>query len=148
MNLSRNFTLSELTRTDTNLPNSIEPDIKLTLFYLCQFILQPIRDKWGPYETSSGYRSSAVNSAVGGSPTSQHLVGEAHDGRPKIADTAEVFEWIVKESGIAYGQVILESRSKGFIIHISMPRLNEDNNKALIEMVVGGEKSYVPYDKL
>ena len=47
---------------------------------LCQKVLQPLRDKFGSaIIVNSGYRSPAVNKAVGGVPTSQHVRGEAAD---------------------------------------------------------------------
>ena len=44
MNLSKNFTLSELARTDTGLPNEPNYHEQQKLLYLATFILQPIRD--------------------------------------------------------------------------------------------------------
>ena len=43
-------------------------------------ILQPLRDAWGkPIHINSGYRCPALNKAVGGVPTSQHVRGQAAD---------------------------------------------------------------------
>ena len=82
MKLSKNFTLSELTKTDTGLlnnPNIIEEDF---LKQLCVYILQPIRDNCGRIDISSGYRSKAVNDTVGGVDNSQHKKGEEADISP------------------------------------------------------------------
>lgn len=80
MELSKNFTLRELTKTNTGLPNLIT-DLEIdNLTRLCQRVLQPARDKLGlPIIVNSGYRSEQVNKAVGGAPNSQHLKGEAGD---------------------------------------------------------------------
>lgn len=80
MNLSKNFTLKELTKTNTGLPNN-PSDIEIErLRLLCEKVLQPLRDVFGaPIIVNSGYRSPAVNKAVGGVPTSQHMKGEAAD---------------------------------------------------------------------
>ena len=80
MKLTDNFTLKELTKTNTGLPNLIT-DLEIdNLSRLCQKVLQPLRDIYGkPIIVNSGYRSERVNKAVGGVPTSQHRRGEAAD---------------------------------------------------------------------
>lgn len=80
MRLTDNFTLKELTKTNTGLPNLIT-DLEIdNLTRLCQKVLQPLRDVYGsPIIVNSGYRSERVNKAVGGVPTSQHRRGEAAD---------------------------------------------------------------------
>lgn len=80
MRLTDNFTLKELTKTNTGLPNLIT-DLEIdNLTRLCQKVLQPLRDIYGkPIIVNSGYRSERVNKAVGGVPTSQHRRGEAAD---------------------------------------------------------------------
>ena len=77
MNLSKNFKLSELIKSETairmdidNTPN--EEQIE-SLRLLCENILQPVRDHFGkPVKISSGFRCSALNQAAGGSATSDH----------------------------------------------------------------------------
>ena len=80
MRLTDNFTLKELTKTNTGLPNLIT-DLEIdNLSRLCQKVLQPLRDIYGkPIIVNSGYRSERVNKAVGGVPTSKHRRGEAAD---------------------------------------------------------------------
>lgn len=131
MNLSRSFTFNELVRTGTGLPNVpvyYEVD---KLLYLCLYILQPIRDKWGTISISSGFRSIGVNMAVRGSASSQHLKGEAADIQPQ-ANIISVYNWIMA-SDIKYGQLIFESKDNGKRewIHISLPRINKDNGQNL-----------------
>lgn len=80
MNLSKNFTLEELTKTDTGLSNTPTLQAKQALVELVQNVLQPARDILGlPITVTSGYRNEAVNKAVGGASTSQHRKGEAAD---------------------------------------------------------------------
>ena len=126
--LSDNFTLTEMCQTDTGLDNIAGTDSSQKLYYLCQFILQPIRDKFGRTVISSGYRSPEVNDAVKGSLSSQHIRGEAADIVPVNAPLYDVYAWI--SSNLNYGQSILYSRSN--FIHISMPRLLKDNKENLI----------------
>ena len=68
MNLSNNFTLDELMATSTGLINKPDDpvEVAVNLTRLAITLLQPIRDRWGPLQITSGFRSWAVNSAVGG----------------------------------------------------------------------------------
>ena len=141
MQLSKDFTRKELTKTDTGLANIAGEKDRAFLLLLAVFILQPIRDKFGKYTINSGYRSFKVNRKIGGSSTSQHLEGQAADGFPEEADIYEVYKWIVEESGIHFGQCIIYP-ANGFI-HISLPRLYKSNSQALI----CHEEKYLPYSE-
>lgn len=87
------FTLKELTRSVTaknkgidNTPGEAE---KNNLIALVENVLDPLREAWGqPIIITSGYRCPALNRAVGGSATSQHVTGEAADIRT-VSDTVE-----------------------------------------------------------
>lgn len=110
MKLSRNFTLSELTKSDTairkgidNNPNAEQVD-KLKL--LCEKILQPVRDHFGRVKVTSGYRSDALCVAIGSSLTSQHSKAEACDFECIGISNAEVSDWI--HNNLEYDQLILE----------------------------------------
>ena len=82
--LTKNFTLEEMTYSDTavnknikNIPNNEQ--IK-ALKYLCEEVLQPVRDILGvSIKVNSGFRSPELNKAIGGAVTSQHQKGEAAD---------------------------------------------------------------------
>jgi len=141
MQLSENFTLEELTHTDTGLPNSSGEVEKEKLLYLAVFVLQPLRDKWGGLNVASGYRSLPVNRAVGGGASSQHLKGEAADIIALDADLDEVFAWVVRSGKIPFGQCIRETVGIREWIHISLPRLDAANCQALVY----DGKRYKPY---
>ena len=87
------FTIRELTRSATataekidNTPSQAVVD-KLTA--LIENVLDPLREAWGaPIIVTSGYRSPALNRAVKGVPTSQHVLGEAADIHT-VSDTKE-----------------------------------------------------------
>ena len=80
MKITNNFTLSELTKTSTWLQNKPNRQQVATLIALCGKVLQPARDLYGEaIHVNSGFRSMAVNKAVGGVPNSQHTLGEAAD---------------------------------------------------------------------
>lgn len=102
------FTVSELTHSDKarelhidNTPFSYAVIDNLT--NLAENLLDPIREAWGkPLHVNSGYRCLALNKAVGGKPTSQHLKGEAADiTAGSKADNKKLFE-MIKASGLVY----------------------------------------------
>lgn len=130
MNISKNFTLEELTKTATNFPNNPPSEAIDRLLYLATYLLQPIRNKYGAIEITSGYRSIKVNQFIGGAPESQHLRGEAADIVPVEANIDIVFEWIVKE--LNFGQAIRENKNGKDWIHISLPRISKPNQQTLI----------------
>ena len=80
--LSEHFTLGELTKTsaktaDGNIPSHVHIE---NLRRLCHW-LELLRTRWNTLIINSGYRSEAVNKAVGGVATSNHLTGCAADIR-------------------------------------------------------------------
>ena len=115
MNLSRNFTLSELTKSDTairkginNNPNAEQIE---KLKALCENILQPVRDHFGRVKITSGFRSVDLCMAIGSSPNSQHAIAEAADFECIGVDNAELADWIHKN--LPYDQLILEFYTPG-----------------------------------
>ena len=126
MLLSRFFSFDELTNTshdDLLQRNKIEAnDFIANLKELAEVLLDHLRDKFGPITISSGFRGSSLNLRVNGSSTSQHCKGQAADCiRPDwdwaMLDT--VANWVAKESGLKFGQVIREKRGDAMWIHIS-----------------------------
>ena len=80
--MTKNFTLQELTATNTGLKNEPTQAAILWLKILAVSILQPLRDKVSkPITINSGYRSPAVNARVKGADKSAHLYGRAADIR-------------------------------------------------------------------
>ena len=72
MRLSKNFSLSELTKSQTALRMGINneptPGDLYNLHLLCDNILQPLREHYGrPVTISSGYRSEDLCVAIGSS---------------------------------------------------------------------------------
>jgi len=130
MQLSKNFTLDELTRTDTGLPNNPDSKAIALLKLLALFILQPLRDKYGRLIVNSGFRSVRINKEINGSPTSQHMEGQAADIRPLDMPLVTVYEGIVNNRYFEFGQCIIYP-DRGFI-HISLPRIHKENNQAMI----------------
>ena len=115
MNLSRNFTLQELIKSDTairldinNNPNSGQIE-KLKL--LCENILQPVRDHFGRVKVTSGFRSEALCIKIGSSVNSQHAKAEAADFECMGTDNAELADWIY--NNLEFDQLILEFYTPG-----------------------------------
>lgn len=127
--LSKNFALEELCATETGEDNIPDEAQKEKLFYLANLVLQPIRNTWGRIHINSGFRSELVNKKIGGSPTSQHMRGEAADIVPLDASIDDVFAWC--RENLVFGQLILESiifnGADVRWIHISLPRQNKPN---------------------
>ena len=87
MNLSQNFTLQELIKSDTavrkGIDNNPNSDQIAKLKLLCDNILQPVRDHFGPVVVTSCYRSPELSIAIGSSINSQHCNAEAVDMKNK-----------------------------------------------------------------
>ncbi len=111
MNLSRNFTLSELIKSDTairkginNNPNAEQIE---TLKAQSENILKPVRNHFGRVK---------INSGEGGGgfvvwARSQHAKAEAADFECIGVDNAELFDWI--KNNLSPDQLILEFYTPG-----------------------------------
>ena len=116
MKLTANFTLNELTQSETalrkGLDNAPTQDVISALQSLATNVLQPVRDHYGRgVKVNSGYRSPEVNASVGGSKTSDHCKGQAADIEiPGIAN-AELAAYIRDE--LQFTQLILEFYTPG-----------------------------------
>ena len=115
MNLSRNFSLQELIKSDTairkcinNNPNSGQIE---KLKDLCENILQPVRDHFGRVKVTSGFRSPDLCIAINSSVNSQHAKAEAADFEVIGTDNAELAAWIYKN--LNFDQLILEFYTPG-----------------------------------
>lgn len=132
MNLSTHFSLSELVHSTIakqkgikNEPNESQIE---NLKLLCEYVLEPIRAKLDiPLFISSGFRAEKLNALIGGSKTSQHLLGQAADIQifDKKLTNADLFETIVgmvKSGELQIGQCIAEKVGGEIAwVHISTP---------------------------
>ena len=111
MNLSDNFSLLELTKSQTaerkGIDNTPSPEHQENLKLLCESVLQPIRDHFGKVVTiSSGYRSPELCTAIGSKITSQHAKGQAADFEIYGLSNQELANYI--KENLDYDQLILE----------------------------------------
>ena len=131
MKLSQNFSLRELTKSQTaerkGISNEPSEEHIENLKLLCTKILQPIRDQFGVVSISSGYRSPELCEAIGSKLTSQHARGQAADFESYGIDNNKLFNWAIEN--VEFDQAILEfytgDPDSGWL-HMSY---NEDNNR-------------------
>ena len=130
MQLTKHFSLRELATTDIKeLQDKNYEEGKLKLYELCKVatLLERVRTLLNnsPMVITSGYRCKEVNDRIKGSKTSQHYKAEAADFIPLNLSSKEAFDLIIK-SDLKYGQLILEKRGLGFIVHISIGEKREN----------------------
>ena len=150
MNLSANFTLKELTRSDTatrlGLDNQPNDEALENLKLLCEKVLQPVRDHFGKSVTvNSGYRSPESNAAVGGSKTSDHCKGQACDLEIDGIPNPELAQWIM--DNLDYTQLILEFYTPGGDPNAGWVHVSYDPNnlkkQELTAVKVAGKTQYL-----
>ena len=133
MKLTANFSLEELTKSETalrfDLDNAPNDEQLANLVALCECILQPVRDHFGKgVKVNSGLRTPEVNAKVGGSKTSDHCKGMAADIEIPGVANAELAQWIT--DNLEFRQVILEFYTPGIPdsgwVHVSY---NSGDNK-------------------
>ena len=107
------FTIAELCKSDTadrkGIDNRCKKEHVANLTALVDNVLDPLREAYGkPITVNSGFRSPALNKAVGGSATSDHMQGRAADitgGSP--AENKKLFN-LVQSLGLPFDQLIDE----------------------------------------
>jgi uncharacterized protein YcbK (DUF882 family) len=126
MQLSPNFSLEELTRSETaarngwdNTPNDAEIENLKRLAALLQEVKTAVGGK--AVMINSGFRSKQVNDAVGSKDSSQHRIGCAADIRVPGMTPRQVVETCIAAS-VPFDQIILEFDSW---THISVPNTPE-----------------------
>jgi hypothetical protein len=150
MNLTKNFTLSEMVKSETalrhNLDNTPGEAEIASLKLLAEKVLQPVRDHFGKgVKVNSGFRHPDVNAAVGGSKTSDHCRGQAADIEIPGVPNAELAEWI--KANLSFTQLILEFYTPGIPdsgwVHVSY---NPDNLKKqdMTAVKKDGKTVYLP----
>ena len=149
MNLTTNFSLHELTKSEIalrlgldNTPNETEI---AALKMLAEKVLQPVRDHFGKgVKVNSGFRSIAVNQATGGSKSSDHVRGQAADIEIPSVPNAELAQWIM--DNLDYTQLILEFYTSGIPdsgwVHVSYDP-NNLKKQELTATKVAGKTTYL-----
>ena len=145
MKLSEHFTLAELCKTsyhtaDGNIPSHVHIE---NLKRLCGW-LEMLRDEWNrrygegndPIFINSGYRSEAVNKAVGGVKGSNHLTGCAADirvaGMEQALRYAVILLDISDESQEDFAELLLERSPRGtYWLHFAVRPPSQENRRKI-----------------
>lgn len=116
------FTIPELTSSATakakKIDNAPSQEAIRNMEQLIEKVLDPLREAYGkPIKVNSGFRSLALNRAVGGSKTSDHVKGMAADitGGSK-AENKKIFE-LIKKLNLPFKQLIDEKNFSW--VHVS-----------------------------
>lgn len=154
MQLSEHLSLAEVTRSETakrkgvsNQPTEAHiANFKL----LAENIFEPIRNHFEkPIFISSGYRSAALNKAIGGAASSQHCTGEAididMDGHAGGVTNKMVFDYI--KDNLNFDQLIWEfgTDANPDWVHVSYESTGRQRKQILKAVRKNGATSYIPY---
>ena len=153
--LSPHFSLRELTRSQTadrlDIDNTPPYEATESLRALAFHILEPVREQFGPYSPSSGYRCPKLEKVLTGDAwrvrgfksfekylvTKGHPRGEAGDFEVMTTDNLTLARWI--QTNLKFDQLILEFHVPGVPlsgwVHCSYC---EGNNRADILTIVKG----------
>lgn len=134
--ITENFTLEEMYRSATaesrRIDNRPSKEIEENLTHLVKNVLQPLRDHFGvAIRVTSGYRSPALNRAIGGSPSSWHSHGCAADIQIPSGKVSlkTIFEYIY--NNLPYTELIAEGIDRnGRVswVHVALVRGREAKN--------------------
>jgi zinc D-Ala-D-Ala carboxypeptidase len=153
MQLSKHLSLAEVTRSETakrkGISNQPTAEHLENFKKLAENIFEPIREHFGvPILISSGYRSKDLNTAIGGSLTSQHCQGEAididMDGAGTISN-ADVFKYI--KENLNFDQLIWEfgDLDNPDWVHVSYESTGKQRNQILRALKLQGKTVYKPF---
>jgi hypothetical protein len=151
MKLSKNLSLKEATKSITAIRHGIDntpEEYEISnLEAIADCVFQPLRDHFGvPIAITSGYRSKELNRKIGGSSTSQHMVGEALDLDAHIygkISNYDIFKYIYTR--LNYDQLIWEfgDDEEPAWVHVSYKRIGENRNRTLKAVKENGKTTYI-----
>lgn len=153
MKLSKYVSLAEVTRSDTakrrGIDNTPQGQHLENLKVICEEVFDKVREYFGvPIFISSGYRSAALNKAIGGSATSDHNLGRAldldQDGHGNGVTNADVFNFI--KNNLEFDQLIWEFGSSKNPDWVHVGYRKGANRKQVLRAIKSGTKTtYVPF---
>ena len=153
MKLSKNLTLAEYVKSNTaerkGIDNTVPEELIPSAKALAENIFQPIREHFGsPIYVSSGFRSDALNEAIGGSKTSQHSKAEAMDidmDHRKGPENEDIFHYI--KDNLPFDQLIWEfgTDKRPNWVHVSYNPKGEQRGQILVAYKEGRKTKYKLY---
>jgi hypothetical protein len=154
MKISKYVDISEVTSSDTakrrGIDNSPTQEHLENLKVTCTEVFDKVREHFGvPIYISSGYRSAALNKAIGGSATSDHNNGKAldldQDGKGNGVTNRQVFDYI--KDNLEFDQLIWEFGSSQNPDWVHVGYRKGANRKQILRAVrnASGKTTYAPY---
>ncbi len=149
MKIGKNISYNQAIKSDTAIRLGIDNTPSATaleaMTLLCEKVVDPLYEVFPSMTFNSFYRSPKLNTAIGGSATSQHVRGEAIDLDSKDNTfNKAIFDYIVKN--LDFDQVIAEygNNKQPDWVHVSFKKTG--NRKQVLKAVkVKGKTTYVPY---
>ena len=132
------FSLSD-TAVRRDIPNAPSAQQWESLKLLSETCLEPARVAFGPIRITSGFRCPALNTIVGGAPSSQHMKGEAADIIPMLGKLQDLFVWLNHNAD--FDQLIWEF---GKWIHVSHTMIGTQRHGVLLAYRKNGKTVYAP----
>jgi zinc D-Ala-D-Ala carboxypeptidase len=152
MQLSKHLALAEVMRSETakrkGISNMPTPEHIENFKKLAENVFEPIREHFGvPIRLSSGYRSAALNKAVGGASSSQHCKGEAIDidmDGTSITNK-QLFDFV--KANVNFDQMIWEfgTDANPAWVHVSYNSDGAQRKQILRAVKSGGTTKYLPF---
>ena len=141
--LSDNFSLEEMTASQTAAREGIDNTPDATAMRNLRKLaatLERLRSALGnkPISVSSGFRSPALNAAIGGSSTSAHMQGLAVDFIAPTYGTVLQTAKAAAEAGLEFDQIIFEY---GRWVHLGLAPAGRTPRRELLS--IGSQKKYV-----
>jgi D-alanyl-D-alanine dipeptidase len=152
MKLSEHLELAEVIRSESakrlGISNMPTEEHIANLKKLAENIFQPIRNNFRqPIRISSGYRSQALNAAIGGATRSQHSTGEAIDidMQGTQLSNKEIFNYIKEK--LNFDQLIYEfgNNNEPDWVHVSYKANGQQRKQVLRAIKENGKTKYIPY---
>ena len=152
MKISEHLSLAEVSRSETakrrGISNTPTAEHLENFKKLAENIFEPIREHFGvPIHISSGYRSKELNSAIGGSLSSQHCQGEAididMDDSGSGVTNADIYNFI--KDNLNFDQLIWEfgTDKNPDWVHVSYESTGKQRKQKRKAVRTNGKTSYV-----